>query len=129
MPNITPAIIDWERLAQARSQLGGRFVRVLDYFREDGANCVAAIEDAIRARNAIAVISPADVLKNDALQIGALSVAELAEDIEFAARDCVEWHEAPDALLEQVLQLRGQFTDTVVQLEGETKPLLMKRAV
>ncbi len=129
MPNITPAIIDWERLAQARSQLGGRFVRVLDYFREDGANCVAAIEDAIRARNAIAVISPADVLKNDALQIGALSVAELAEDIEFAARDCVEWHEAPDALLEQVLQLRSQFTDTVAQLEGETKPLLMKRAV
>jgi histidine phosphotransfer protein HptB len=128
MTQPVPAIIDWERFAQTRTQLGGRFVRVLDYFREDGAKSVAAIEDAIRTRNAIAVIGPADMLKNDAIQIGALSVAELAEDIEFAARDCVEWHEAPDALLEQVLLLRDQFMDTVVQLDGETKPLLMKRA-
>ena len=128
MTQPVPAIIDWERFSQTRTQLGGRFVRVLDYFREDGAKSVAAIEDAIRTRNAIAVIGPADMLKNDAIQIGALSVAELAEDIEFAARDCVEWHEAPDALLEQVLQLRDQFMDTVVQLDGEAKPLLMKRA-
>ncbi len=128
MPQPIDAIIDWERFGQTRAQLGGRFVRVLDYFREDGAKSVAAIEDAIRTRNAIAVIGPADRLKTDALQIGALSVAELAEDIEFAARDCVEWHEAPDALLEQVMQLRDQFADTVVQLNGEAKPLLMKRA-
>jgi histidine phosphotransfer protein HptB len=128
MSQSVPAIIDWERFAQTRSHLGGRFVRVLGYFREDGAKSLTAIEDAIRTRDAVAIIGPADLLKNDALQIGALSVAELAEDIEFSARDCVEWHEAPDALLEQVLQLRGYFSDTVAQLDSETTPLLMKRS-
>ncbi len=122
-------IVDWERFAQARAHLGNNFLRVIGYFQEDGKKSIDAIETALRTRNPIAVIGPADVLKSDALQIGALSLAELAEDIEFSARDCVELHQAPDGLLEQVLLLRALFTQTLEQLEREVNPLLIRRAI
>lgn len=121
------AVIDWERFAQSRAQLGPRFLRIITFFREDGGKSVAAIEASLRVRNAIGMIGPADLLKNDALQIGALSVAELAEDIEFAARDCVEWRQAPDALLEPVMALKAHFAETLELLDREVNPLLAKR--
>jgi hypothetical protein len=80
-------------------------------------------------RNPIEVIAPADLLKADALQIGALSVAELAEDVEFGARDCVEWHQTSDILLEPVIALRAAFEDTLEQLQRDVNPLVMRRAV
>jgi histidine phosphotransfer protein HptB len=122
------AIVDWARFTQARSALGENFLRAVGFFREDGAKSIATIEGALRLRNPIAIIGPADLLKADALQIGALSVAELAEDVEFGARDCVEWHQASDLLLEPVLALRAAFDDTLLQLERETNPLVMRRA-
>ncbi len=123
-----PAIIDWERFAQARSVLGSNFLRAIGFFREDGAKSLATIEGALRLRNPIALIGPADLLKADALQIGALTVAELAEDVEFGARDCVEWHQAPDVLLEPVMALRAAFEDSLRQLERDVNPLVMRRA-
>jgi histidine phosphotransfer protein HptB len=121
------AIVDWERFAQARTTLGANFLRVIGYFNDDGAKSVAAIEDALRMRNAIAMIGPADLLKSDAMQIGALSVAEIAEDIEFGARDCVEWRQSPEILLEPVMQLRILFENSVGQFEKEVNPLLTRR--
>jgi histidine phosphotransfer protein HptB len=122
------AVVDWARFAQSRTQLGPRFLRVINYFREDGGKSIAAIEASLRVRNPIGMIGPADLLKNDALQIGALSVAEIAEDIEFAARDCVEWRQAPDALLESVMALKAHFAETLTLLDREVNPLLAKRA-
>jgi histidine phosphotransfer protein HptB len=122
------AIVDWERFAQARTTLGANFLRVIGYFSDDGAKSVSAIEDALRMRNAIAMIGPADLLKSDAMQIGALSVAEIAEDIEFGARDCVEWRQSPEILLEPVMQLRILFENSVGQFEKEVNPLLTRRA-
>jgi histidine phosphotransfer protein HptB len=90
--------------------------------------CAQSDSSAKMVQNPIAIIGPADLLKADALQIGALSVAELAEDVEFGARDCVEWHQASDLLLEPVLALRAAFDDTLLQLERETNPLVMRRA-
>ena len=43
-------LVDWTAFAQARSELGAGFVRILGYFREDGVKSVAAIEEAMRAR-------------------------------------------------------------------------------
>jgi histidine phosphotransfer protein HptB len=129
MSQSVDAIVDWERFAQARTQLGSNFLRVVGYFREDGAKSIKAIEEAMRSRAAMGMIAPADLLKTDALQIGALSVAELAEDIEFAARDCVEWHQSPDVLLEPIMSLRALFDDTLRQLEREVNPLVNRRAV
>ncbi len=119
--------VDWARFAQARQQLGDNFLRLMGYFREDGAKSVSVIEQAMRDRNAVGMIGPADLLKNDALQMGALDVAELAEDIEFGARDCIEWRQDPDMLIEPVMQLRAAFENTLAQMESRTNPLSQRR--
>jgi histidine phosphotransfer protein HptB len=121
-------VIDWARFAQARSQLGSNFIRVISYFKEDGVKSVTAIEEGMRALNPIAMVGPADLLKMDAMQIGALSVAELAEDVEYAARDCIEWHQSPEALLANVIQLRTVLEGTLEQLDREVSPLVARRA-
>ncbi len=120
-------VIDWARFAQARSQVGSGFLRVLGYLRDDGSKSLGAIEDALRGRNPMAMIGPADLLKTDAIQVGALSVAELAEDVEYAARDCVEWHQSPDGMVEQVLALRSAFDQTVILMDREVNPLSVRR--
>ena len=127
MADAVQVIIDWERFAQARVQLGSNLVRVVGFFRDDGHKSVDAIENALKARNAISIIGPADLLKTDAMQIGALTVAELAEDIEFGARDCVEWHQSPESLIAPVMQLRSIFEDSLAQLEREVNPLVVRR--
>jgi histidine phosphotransfer protein HptB len=128
MAQTADVVIDWARFAQARSQLGSNFVRVIGYFREDGAKSVSAIEEGMRALNPIAMVGPADLLKMDAMQIGALSVAELAEDVEYAARDCVEWQQSPETLLGNVMQLRAVLEETLEQLDREVNPLVARRA-
>lgn len=120
-------IIDWGRFEQARASLGVNFFRVLGYFREDGGKAVRAIEEAMRSLNAGAMIVPADMIKVEGIQLGALAVAELAEDIEFQARDCVEWHQSPAMLLEDVVQLRALFDQAVAAFDHETNPLQVRR--
>ena len=63
-------LIDWPAYAKARAELGAGFVRILGYFREDGVKSVKAIEDAMRAGNAAAMIIPAHTLKGEARQLG-----------------------------------------------------------
>ncbi len=119
--------MDWNRFEQARASLGANFFRVLSYFRDDGGKAVTAIENAMRANDAIAMISPADLLKSEAIELGALGVAELAEEIEVQARDCLEWHQSPDSLLQEVVQLRSVFDQTVAAFDYETNPLLVRK--
>jgi histidine phosphotransfer protein HptB len=127
MKQQSDVVVDWARFAHAKASLGHNFWRVLNYFREDGAKAVTAIEDALRSENAIGIIGPADLLKSESIQMGALLVAELAEEIEMEARDCVEWHQSPAALLETVIGLRVAFGQTVVQFDREASPLLARK--
>ena len=39
-------LVNWQAYAQARSELGAGFVRILGYFREDGVKSVTALEQA-----------------------------------------------------------------------------------
>ncbi len=119
--------VDWAQFAQARSTLGGNFARLLGYFREDGDKSVTAIEDALRALDPAGMIGPADLLKSEAIQMGAMGLAELAEAIEFEARDCVEMHLSPDTLLESVVALRGAFGAVIAQFDRETNPLMVRK--
>lgn len=119
--------VDWARFENARAALGVNFFRVLGYFREDGGKAVRAIEEAMRAQDAAAMIGPADLIKVEGIQLGALAVAELAEDIEFQARDCVEWHQSPAMLLEDVVQLRALFNQAVAAFDQETNPLQVRK--
>ena len=120
-------IIDWEVFQQARSELGADFIRILGYFREDGTKSVAAIEEAVRANSAVALVIPAHTLKGEARQFGADALADLAEQLEDEARKCVEWRQSPDALITEVVKLRSLFTDTLDAFDAETNPLVERR--
>ena len=120
-------MIDWPALQKARAELGAGFVRILGYFREDGSKSVTAIEEAMRARNATALVIPAHTLKGEARQFGAEPLAALAEIIEVHARDCVERRDTPDGAIESVVQLRPLFEQTMALLDREANPLAQRR--
>jgi histidine phosphotransfer protein HptB len=120
-------IIDWEVFQRARAELGADFIRILGYFREDGTKSVAAIEDALRAKNAVALVIPAHTLKGEAGQFGADALADLAEIIETEARKCVEWRQSPDELITEAVKLRPLFEETLAAFDAEINPLVERR--
>ncbi|QNE31477.1 Hpt domain-containing protein [Sphingomonas sp. NBWT7] len=122
-------LVDWAAFTKARAELGAGFGRILGYFREDGVKSVAAIEAAMRAQNATAIVIPAHTLKGEARQFGALPLADLAERIEALARDCVETRDTPEAALEDVVKLGPLFAQTLALLEREANPLTERRGV
>ena len=122
-------LVNWSAYARARAELGGGFVRILGYFREDGVKSVAAIEAAMRGKSAAAMVIPAHTLKGESRQFGAEPLADLAETIEVFARGCVERQETPEQAVEDVVRLRPLFTDTLALLEREANPLVERRVV
>jgi len=119
-------LIDWAHFERSRADLGPGFIRILSYFREDGAKSVDAIEQAMHAENATALVIPAHTLKGEARQFGAEPLAEVAELIESTARMCVETHRFPDELVSDVVELRRLFQQTVDQFEKATNPLVTR---
>lgn len=120
-------LVDWAAYAHARNELGAGFVRILGYFREDGVKSVAAIEAAMRAQSAAAMVIPAHTLKGESRQFGAEPLASLAEQIEGIARDCVELHDTPEDALAPIAKLRPLFEQTLALLEREANPLVARR--
>lgn len=127
MSDESPSFVDWTVFQQARTELGADFIRILGYFREDGTKSVAAIEDAMRAKNATALVLPAHTLKGESRQFGADPLGDLAEEIEDIARRCVEYHQSPDELIEAVVRLRPLFESTLALFDRETNPLVERR--
>ncbi|WP_294088124.1 Hpt domain-containing protein [Sphingomonas sp.] len=127
MSDANSALVNWSAFAQAREELGAGFVRILGYFQEDGVKSVDAIEEAMRAKNAAALVRPAHTLKGEARQFGASPLAQVAEMIEMIARDCVESREEPDAALPYVVRLRDLFENTMSALQREASPLVARR--
>lgn len=122
-------LINWPTFVQARNELGAGFGRILGYFREDGVKSVAAIEAAMRALNAAAMVIPAHTLKGEARQFGAEPLADLAEAIETIARDCLEMQDTPDEALEHIVRLRPLFVETLTLLEREANPVAVRKPV
>jgi HPt (histidine-containing phosphotransfer) domain-containing protein len=120
-------LVDRAAYSRARAELGASFVRLLGYLREDGVKSVSAIEAAMRAENAAAMIIPAHTLKGEARQFGALPLAELAEKIEDHARACVERRDTPNGAIRDVVALRPMFESTLELLEREANPLAQRR--
>ena len=120
-------IIDWEAFQASRTELGAGFIRILGYFREDGAKSVLAIEEAMRAGHAVALVTPAHTLKGEARQFGADALGDLAEQIETFSRQCVEWRQSPEEMLPQVVKLRPLFDATMAAFDSETNPLVERR--
>ena len=120
-------LIDWTVFGQCRAELGADFVRILGYFREDGIKSVQAIEDALRAMNAVGIVVPAHTLKGESRQFGAEPLGDLAEVIETGARACIEHRDTPEALLADIVKLRPLFERSLELLERESNPLVERR--
>ena len=121
-----PNIVDWALFEKNRAELGPGFIRILNYFREDGAKSVAEIEYAMREQNTTALVLPAHTIKGEARQLGAEPLAAMAELIETTARLCMETHRFPDELVPEVVELRRLFNQTVELFEKETNPLVTR---
>ena len=120
-------LVDWDEFRATRTQLGAAFVRILGYFREDGTKSVAAIEEAMRARDSRGLVMPAHTLKSEARQFGAERLGALSEEIEMFARHCVEAQISPEEYLPHVVTLRTLFEETLDALEREANPLVQRR--
>ena len=120
-------LVNWTDFAKSRSELGTAFLRILGYFRDDGEKAIGAIEEAFRALNAVALVTPAHTLKGESAQFGAYRLSGLAEKIEMVARRCVESREGPDELIEDVVALRPCFTETMALLDRDANPLVARR--
>ena len=119
-------IVNWPHFESSRKELGPGFIRILSYFREDGSKSLAQIEHAMREQNTTALVLPAHTLKGEARQLGAESLANVAELIESTARFCVESRRFPDELISDVVQLRALFDRTVELFDKATNPLLSR---
>jgi HPt (histidine-containing phosphotransfer) domain-containing protein len=122
----TPDIVDWTLFEKNRKELGPGFIRIISYFREDGAKSVAQIEQAMREQNATALVLPAHTIKGESRQLGAEPMAKIAELIETTARLCIETHRFPDELVPQVVELRRLFSQTVEAFDKATNPLMTR---
>ena len=121
-------LVDWVYFERSRAELGPGFIRILGYYREDGEKSVAAIEQAMREHNAIALVIPAHTLKGESRQFGAEPLADIAEKIENVARSCIETHRFPDELIPDVVTLRKMFEQTIALFDQATNPLLTRAA-
>ena len=119
-------IVDWTFFEKSRTELGPGFIRILAYFKEDGAKSLAQIEQAMREENTAALVLPAHTLKGESRQLGAEPLAKIAELIETTARFCVETHRFPDELVPEVVELRKLFNETVELFDKATNPLMQR---
>ena len=119
-------LVDWVHFEKSRAELGPGFIRILGYFREDGAKSVVQIESAMRERNTVALVIPAHTLKGEARQFGAEPLAACAERIEQSARISIETHSFPDELVVDVVALRKLWSDTLELFDKATNPLLTR---
>jgi HPt (histidine-containing phosphotransfer) domain-containing protein len=119
-------IVDWAHFEKSRTELGPGFIRILNYFREDGTKSIADIEQAMHSQNTAALVLPAHTLKGESRQLGAEPLAKIAELIETTARLCVETHRFPDELVPEVVELRRLFNATVELFDKATNPLVSR---
>nr|WP_294395209.1 Hpt domain-containing protein [uncultured Sphingomonas sp.] len=111
------------RLCALRQELGAHFPRILGYFADDGLKSIAAIEQAVRARDAVALVRPAHSLKGEALQFGAIPLGLAAEEVEKAARQGIEERTFPLDMVKSVICLRPLFEAALEALRREAMPV------
>ncbi|WP_260482525.1 Hpt domain-containing protein [Sphingomicrobium flavum] len=120
-------IIDWRYFDKARAELGPGFIKILGYFREDGAAAIEKIKSAMHAQNTVQLIIPSHTLKGESRQFGAEPLAQVAEKIEDVARACVEEGRFPDELIPDVVELQALFAQTVAAFDEKISPLAKRQ--
>ncbi len=116
--------IDRETLNTLRAELGLHFPRILSYFAEDGVKSLDAVEEAVRNRDAVALVRPAHTLKGESLQFGAEALGLAAEHVEMRARAAVEARTFPDEIADHIVCLRPLFEEALSELRREAAPVI-----
>jgi histidine phosphotransfer protein HptB len=121
--------IDWARFFLAQEALGSRLESVVGWFDDDGTSAAQAIARAADGHDGYSIIRVAGLLKVDAMQIGALSVSEIAESCELAARACLDdsapWppvHEKARALAKAHRQTLALFREEIATHSDVAQP-------
>lgn len=120
-------LVNWADYNRMKAETGTEFLRILGYFREDGAKSIALIEAAFRARDAKSLVLPAHTLKGESAQFGSYRLSSMAEDVEMVARRCLECHQSPEELIEIIVGLRPCFTETMALLDRDATPLTVRQ--
>ena len=116
--------IDWARFQMVRSYADRRIARLVGYFREDAEQHLAQADRAARDGNLRAMIGQLEALRRDAIQIGALGLAEMAEGIEQEVRDILDHGLTDFALPPGLPALSRMIQDTLAALEADISPPL-----
>jgi len=95
---------------------GPDFSRLVGYFGDDGARCIALIEQAHGQGDAVALVDPAHKLKGEARQLGARRLGDISAEIERTARRCIEQQQQPGTIDHEISMLRICFSQTLALL-------------
>lgn len=113
-------IVDYTLLEEARSILKDKFDLLLDHYIEDVETYIREIETAAAGGDLEAAIRPAHTIKSTSKRMGALRLADIAKDIELAAKDeaAAGRHDLSHnpALAENIRALPGVFEQTRLML-------------
>lgn len=114
--------IDWARFQLVRNYADRRITRLVGYFREDAEHHVQLADCAARQGNLLVMIGQLEALRRDAMQIGALGLAELAEQVEVEARDIIDHGMTDFAMPPGLPALSRTLQETLTALESEISP-------
>lgn len=100
-------------LLSLKEILGDKFNTLIDQFREDGAQRVAALGPAVRDRDFDTINRQAHGLKGSARNIGANALAEDCEVMEKAGRE-----QRADNLEQTLAAIEQKFAATAAELDS-----------
>jgi len=110
-----PPILDTTVIDELRASVAGDASFLRDLFGTylaEGPEHLEAMAAAAASGDAEAIIRPAHTLKSSSASLGAMRLAQLAREIEFAGRS-----EETAVLAEMVAAARGAWQETVREME------------
>jgi HPt (histidine-containing phosphotransfer) domain-containing protein len=108
--------LDAAVIAELRDSVAGddAFVRdLVATYLDEGPGYIAAMEAAVAAGDAAAIVRPAHTLKSSSASLGAMRLAQLCREIEFAGRDG-----SLEGIAERVAEARAAWDATVEALQA-----------
>lgn len=86
MSNLKRQVLDMEVLDSVKDLMQERFGEMLEYYIEDSAMYFSAIKESCENDDVESAIRPAHTLKSSSLQMGAIRLGKISEQIELSAK-------------------------------------------
>jgi HPt (histidine-containing phosphotransfer) domain-containing protein len=109
-------VLDRTVVDELRDSVGGdeEFISdLVSTYVNEGSGHFAAMQAAVDANDAAAIVRPAHTLKSSSAALGAMRLSAIARDIEMAGREG-----AADGLKERVREARQTWDDTLEEMAG-----------